>query len=86
MHATRRALYERRAVRGEPRLEAVDRRKVNIKVRGAARAAQEIVDSANATGVDLIVIGQTGGSTTERVLREAPCSVLAVRVPGSTSA
>jgi nucleotide-binding universal stress UspA family protein len=47
-----------------------------------------IVDYAKANGIDLLVLGTRGktnirdvllGSTAEKVLREAPCSVLAVR-------
>jgi universal stress protein A len=55
------------------------------------RAHSEIPDTAKALGVDLIVIathGYTGlkhvllGSTTERVVRHAPCPVLTVRQSG----
>ncbi|OGQ89177.1 MAG: hypothetical protein A2289_04150 [Deltaproteobacteria bacterium RIFOXYA12_FULL_58_15] len=68
-------------------LEAVDRRKVHLVVRGATRAAQEILDTAKAKDVDLIVMGssQDGGfdspmgSTAERVARRAHCSVFCVR-------
>lgn len=51
-----------------------------------------IVDYAKANGVDLLVLGTRGktnirdvllGSTAEKVLREAPCSVLAVRAVAS---
>ena len=49
----------------------------------------EIVDYASAHGVDLIVIGTSGmgamkrllGSTTNRVLHDAPCDVLSVQAP-----
>jgi nucleotide-binding universal stress UspA family protein len=68
-------------------LEAVDRRKVQVVVRGADRASQEIVDTAKAKEIDLIVLGASHhggteaplGSTAERVARRAPCSVLCVR-------
>ena len=52
------------------------------------KPAAAILDTAAALGVDLIVIGTHGrsrldhlliGSVTERVLRKATCSVLAVR-------
>jgi nucleotide-binding universal stress UspA family protein len=52
------------------------------------RASVEIVNSASAREVDLTVLGAKGaalleeafiGGTTERVLKEAGCSVLAVR-------
>jgi nucleotide-binding universal stress UspA family protein len=51
-----------------------------------------IVDYAKANGIDLLVLGTRGktnirdvllGSTAEKVLREAPCSVLAVRAVAS---
>ena len=64
--------------------EAVDRRKIQMVVRGG-EAAQEIVDTAVAKNVDLIVVGAKGdgarqtGTTTERVMRNAPCSVYCVR-------
>jgi nucleotide-binding universal stress UspA family protein len=53
-------------------------------------AASAIVDTASAEGVDLIVMSTHGysgltrwllGSVTEKVLRTAPCPVLAVRTP-----
>ena len=59
-------------------IDAVDRRKIHVVVRGG-RAAEEIVASAAAKGVDLIVIGQGAQSTAETVVRGAPCSVLTVR-------
>lgn len=70
----------------EKGLEAVDRRRVHVVVRGG-KAAQEIVDTAKAKKVDVIVLGASDGggfllgSTSERVLRNAPCSVFCVRNP-----
>lgn len=66
-------------------LDAVDRRKVNLLVRGG-KASKEIVDSALHHKVDLIVMGSgstgsTLGATSERVVRNAPCSVWVVREP-----
>jgi nucleotide-binding universal stress UspA family protein len=58
------------------------------------KAFQEIVEVARTAGMDLIVIathGYTGlqlvllGSTTERVVRHAPCPVLVVRESGRKS-
>jgi universal stress protein A len=54
-------------------------------------AHSEIPDTARAMGADLIVVGTHGfartehsfmGSTAERVVRQAPCPVLTVRLPG----
>ena len=64
-------------------LDAVDRRKVNLIIRGG-KAAQEIVDSAAHHKVDLIIMGSGSGDaslgvTAERVVRSSPCSVLVVR-------
>jgi len=67
-------------------LDAVDRRKVHLVVRGG-KAAAEIVASARAKDVNLIVLGSSNtgglssalGSTSEKVVREAHCSVLCVR-------
>ena len=67
-------------------LENVDRRKVNLWVRGG-RAFEEILATAEAKEIDLIVLGATSwdvsgnsiGSTAERVVRSARCSVLSVR-------
>jgi nucleotide-binding universal stress UspA family protein len=53
-------------------------------------AASEIVNYARDAGIDLIVMGTHGrtgverlvlGSVAERVLRDAPCSVLVVKIP-----
>lgn len=53
-------------------------------------ASQKIVDAARESEADLVVVGTHGrsglehillGSTAERVIRTAPCPVLAVRVP-----
>lgn len=52
--------------------------------------AQEIIDYARETGIDLIVLGTHGrtgrerllmGSVAEKVMREGPCSVLVVKLP-----
>lgn len=57
---------------------------------GAGRASQVITDTATRVGADLIVLGTHGtsavehallGSTAERVVRTAPCSVYSVRYP-----
>jgi len=64
----------------ESGLGAVDRRKVHIVVRGG-KAPQEIVDSAVAKKVDLIVIGIGSDNVAGRVVREAPCSVYCVKPP-----
>jgi nucleotide-binding universal stress UspA family protein len=56
--------------------------------------AQEIVRFAADAGMDLIVMGTHGrtglerllmGSVAEKVMREAPCSVLVVKLPKGTS-
>jgi len=67
-------------------LDKVDRRKVNLWVRGG-KADEEILATTEAKKIDLVVIGATSwddpknnmGSTAERVAREAKCSVLCVR-------
>ncbi|MEE8409001.1 MAG: universal stress protein [Myxococcota bacterium] len=67
-------------------LEAVDRRKVHLVVRGG-KAAAEILATARAKDVDLIVLGSSDvgglssalGSTSEKVARGAHCSVFCVR-------
>ena len=68
-------------------LEKVDRRRVHLVVRGG-KADQEIIDTAKAKGADVIVMGASGaggpvttalGSTSERVVRHSPCSVLCIR-------
>lgn len=67
-------------------LDAVDRRKVHTIVRGG-KATAEILATAKAKDVDLIVIGSSNtggfdsplGSTSEKVTRQAHCSVLAIR-------
>jgi nucleotide-binding universal stress UspA family protein len=55
----------------------------------AGEPAEAIVNEALATKADLVVIGAHGrsglaawGSTTEHVVRAAPCSVLTFRAPG----
>lgn len=63
---------------------------VEVEVR-VGRAAAEIVDVAEGVGADLIVIASHGlhglervllGSVAERVIRQAPCSVLTVKAFG----
>jgi nucleotide-binding universal stress UspA family protein len=55
---------------------------------------QEIIDTAKATGADLIIMGTHGrtglhhvlvGSVAEKVVRLAPCSVLVTRHPDDAS-
>jgi universal stress protein A len=67
-------------------LEAVDRRKVHMVVRGG-KAAEQILTLAKEKNADLIVMGSSGdggvgsplGTTSEKVAREAQCSVLTIR-------
>jgi len=68
-------------------LAEVDRRRVHIVIR-AGKPWKEILTAAAEKGVDLIVMGSHGqtsfkdviiGSTTERVVRKAPCHVLCVK-------
>ena len=67
-------------------LDKVDRRKVNLWVRGG-KADEEILATAKAKKIDLIVIGATSwddpknnmGSTAEKITRNARCSVLCIR-------
>ena len=67
-------------------LEAVDRRKIHMVVRGG-KAANVILDLAQEKHADLIVLGSSGdggvgsplGTTSEKVTREAACSVLCIR-------
>lgn len=73
---------------GSGGLEKVDRRRVHLVVRGG-KADQEIIATAQAKGADVIVMGASGaaggpvstalGSTSERVVRHAPCSVFCIR-------
>jgi universal stress protein A len=69
--------------------EAIDPERIARIVVRSGRAYTQITDTAKSLDVDLIVIathGNTGlkhvllGSTTERVVRHAPCPVLVVRV------
>lgn len=62
----------------------------HLLARGAAH--EQIIKAANEHAADMIVMGATGrsglvrvllGSTTRRVLRELPCSLLAVREPST---
>ncbi len=72
--------------------EAYDRAKqAGIELRAATltgHAAQRLVEYANAERVDLLVIGHSGhtgvwgkflGTTADKLVRHAPCSVLVVR-------
>jgi nucleotide-binding universal stress UspA family protein len=59
-------------------LDAVDRRKVQTVVRGG-KAGPEIVATAQAKEVDLVVMGYGSGQTAEYVVRNAGCSVWVVR-------
>jgi nucleotide-binding universal stress UspA family protein len=70
-------------------LPAAERDGTRVVLR-TGRPASEIIDYANAERIDLIVMGTHGrtalahmlmGSVTEKVLRIAPCPVLAVRHP-----
>ena len=76
-------------------LQAVDRRKINIVVRGG-KTPHEIVELAKEKQIDIIVLGAGGssvgqasgkiGSTSERVVRDAPCCVFCVRLPPAAGA
>lgn len=75
------------AARGELGRVATARQVVGI-------ASQKIVEAARESDADLVVLGTHGrtglehillGSTAERVIRTAPCPVLAVRVPRATT-
>jgi len=72
----------------EWRQEIVSHGTVKAVVRAGVAAHQEIITAAQECNMDLIVIGNHGhtglarlftGSTTERVVRYAPCPVLVVR-------
>jgi nucleotide-binding universal stress UspA family protein len=69
-----------------------DRRELNAtaEIRHATTPARAIVNYATDSGIDLIIVGTHGrkamaylfmGSVAERVVRTAPCPVLAVRYP-----
>jgi nucleotide-binding universal stress UspA family protein len=77
-------------------LEAVvgddDRRELQATtvLRASNNTAKEIVDYAKEASIDIVVIGATGrgavdrllmGSVADKVIRRAPCPVLAVRRP-----
>lgn len=77
---------------GRVQREAYDRAKqAGIELRAvtlAGHAAQRIVEYANAEKVDLLVLGHSGhtgvwgqflGTTADKIVRHAPCSVLIVR-------
>jgi len=68
-------------------LEAVDRRKIYVHVE-AGKADQVIVQTAADKDIDLIIVAASGagglatsllGTTCERVVRHAPCTVLCYR-------
>jgi len=68
-------------------LAEVDRRRVHILIR-AGKPWKEILTTAAEKGVNLIILGSHGqtsfkdviiGSTTERVVRKAPCHVLCIK-------
>jgi nucleotide-binding universal stress UspA family protein len=72
----------------EWRKEILSHATVKAVIRSGGAAHQEIVTAAHECNTDLIVIGNHGrsglarlftGSTTERVVRHAPCPVLVVR-------
>ncbi len=85
---------------GRERLLALVKNRVGQRLRTETlvrlgRAHSEIPDTAKALSADLIVMGTHGytglkhvllGSTTERVVRHAPCPVLSVRLPANTPA
>lgn len=84
------AKYHEQAAKqlAEWRKEIVSQGTVKAVVRGGVAAHQEIVMAAQECNTDLIVMGNHGrsglarlftGSTTERVVRHAPCPVLVVR-------
>ena len=70
----------------EAQKSSVEGVEITTELREAADAAEAITEAARELAADLIVIGRHGkkgalarlllGSTTERVVREAPCSVL----------
>jgi len=71
----------------------VDRRKVKVHIEGG-KPHVRIVRFAIKEGIDMIVMGTHGhagiktillGSTTERVVRTAPCSVLCIKPDGYIS-
>ena len=95
LHGLRREGVRRRLdeMYAEGGLEAVDRRKVFPVVHGALKAAEEILEFAKNKDVDLIVMGASHpggfdaplGSTAEKVVRKAHCSVFTVRARGNSS-
>jgi len=71
----------------------VDRRKVKVHI-GGGKPHAKIVHFAIEEGIDMIVMGTHGnaglktilvGSTTERVVRTAPCPVLCIKPDGYVS-
>jgi nucleotide-binding universal stress UspA family protein len=84
---------ERAAARSlEASVDECDRRELHALtvLRVGDNPAKEIVEYARTHGIDLIVIGATGrgalnrmimGSVADKVVRQAPCPVLAIRHP-----
>lgn len=73
-------------------VDASDRLELRAEtvLRTGASAAKAITDYAREAAIDLLIIGATGrgaidrllmGSVAEKVLRHAPCPVMAVRTP-----
>jgi nucleotide-binding universal stress UspA family protein len=75
----------------EAAVDECDRRELHaMPVLRIGNPAREIVEYARAQAIDLIVVGATGrgaldrmfmGSVADKVLRHAPCPVLAIRHP-----
>jgi universal stress protein A len=76
----------------EASIDDSDRRELHAitVLRVGHNPAKEIIDYAKAHAIDLIVVGATGrgalnrmimGSVADKVVRQAPCPVLAVRHP-----
>ncbi len=76
----------------EAAVDDCDRRELHAVtvLRVGHNPAKEIVEYASANAIDLIVVGATGrgalnrllmGSVADKVIRQAPCPVLAIRHP-----
>jgi nucleotide-binding universal stress UspA family protein len=76
----------------EAAVDECDRRELHAvtALRVGHNPAREVVDYAAANAIDLIVVGATGrgalnrllmGSVADKVMRHAPCPVLAIRHP-----
>ena len=76
----------------EALVDASDRRELQAEtiLKTGSSAANEIIEYAKQTSIDLIIVGATGrgavdrmlmGSVADKVVRHAPCPVLAVRHP-----